>query len=97
MTPYARLCSIANSLKEAQPAAEGAAPHLVDYTKKLALGLREQLKKCLGGNLEKTLESLKWPTRQLNITDGLLAQWKQDVELLIDLQAPYASHPDLYP
>ncbi|KAJ5239740.1 hypothetical protein N7468_004359 [Penicillium chermesinum] len=88
LVPYSRLRNIALLLKEAQPAAEGAAPHLVDYTEKLAFALREELRKIFGGNLEQTLESLKWPTRQLNITDSLLAQWKQDVELLIELQIP---------
>lgn len=77
------------SLKEAQPRAEGAAPHLIDYTEQLASALRQQLKKFFGDQLQKTLEALKWPTRDLNITDSLLAQWRQDVELLIGLQAPY--------
>jgi hypothetical protein len=77
------------SLKEAQPAAEGAAPHLINYTEKLASALRQQLKKFFGDRLQKTLEALKWPTRELNITEKLLAQWRDGVELLIDLQMPY--------
>ncbi|KAJ5439786.1 uncharacterized protein N7458_010784 [Penicillium daleae] len=88
LKPYARLRSIVLSLKEAQPAAEGAAPHLIDYTEKLASALRQQLRKFFGDRLQKTLEGLKWPTRELNITEKLLAQWRQDVELLIDLQMP---------
>lgn len=89
LEPYARLRRIVISLKEAQPRAEGAAPHLMDYTEKLASALRQQLKKFFGDRLEKTLQALKWPTRELNITDSLMAQWRQDVELLIDLQTPY--------
>ncbi|KAJ5293919.1 hypothetical protein PENANT_c009G01294 [Penicillium antarcticum] len=88
LQPYSRLRTIVGLLKEAQPAAEGAAPHLVDYTEKLAFALRQQMKEYFGNNLKKTLEELKWPTRELNITDQLLARWRQDVELLIDLQAP---------
>lgn len=88
LKPYARLRNIVVALKEAQPAAEGAAPHLIDYTEKLASALRQQLKKFFGDRLQKTLGSLKWPTREMNITDKLLEQWKQDVELLIDLQTP---------
>lgn len=80
-------------LKEAQPAAEGAAPHLVDYTEKLASALREQLKTFFGDRLKKTLASLKWPTREMNITDTLLDQWRADVELLLDLQTPYGAFP----
>jgi hypothetical protein len=78
-----------SSLKEAQPAAEGAAPHLIDYTEKLASALRQQLKRFFGDRLQKSLETMKWPTRELNITDSLLDKWRQDVELLIDLQMPY--------
>ncbi|KAJ5235570.1 uncharacterized protein N7469_004738 [Penicillium citrinum] len=88
LKPYARLRSLVSSVKEAQPAAEGAAPHLVDYTEKLASALRQQLKKYFETQLQKTLESMKWPTRDLNITDALLDQWRQEAELLIDLQTP---------
>ncbi|KAJ9486797.1 hypothetical protein VN97_g6543 [Penicillium thymicola] len=88
LKPYARLRTIVGLLKDAQPAAEGAAPHLVDYTDKLASALRQQMKTYFSDRLQKTLEELKWPTRQLNVTDQLLARWRQDVELLIDLQLP---------
>jgi len=91
LKPYARLRSLVSSLKEAQPAAEGAAPHLIDYTEKLASALRQQLKKYFETQLQKTLESMKWPTRDLNITDALLDQWRQEAELLIDLQTPYVN------
>ncbi|KAJ5540071.1 hypothetical protein N7513_008403 [Penicillium frequentans] len=94
LQPYSQLRNIVVSLKEAQPAAEGAAPHLIDYTERLASALREQLKNFFGDQLQKTLTSLKWPTRELNITDKLLDQWRQDVELLIDLQTPELPHRD---
>lgn len=89
LKPYSRLRTIVGLLKDAQPAAEGAAPHLVDYTDRLASALEQQMKRYFGDRLQKTLEEMKWPTRQLNITDQLLARWRQDVELLIDLQLPY--------
>lgn len=76
------------SLKETQPAAEGAAPHLIDYTEKLASALREQLKEFFAHRLQESLDALKWPTRELKITEKVLAQWRQSVELLIDLQIP---------
>lgn len=87
--PYTRLRKIVGLLKDAQPAAEGAAPHLVDYTDKLASALRQQMKKFFGDRLQNTLQDLKWPTRELNLSDQLLARWRQDVELLLDLQTPY--------
>lgn len=93
LEPYSRLRNIVKLLKDAQPAAEGAAPHLVDYTDKLASALKQQMKKYFSDRLQKTLEELKWPTRQLNVTDQLLTSWRQDVELLIDLQLPYDQSP----
>lgn len=91
LKPYSRLRNIVSSLTDAQPAAEGAAPHLVNYTEKLAFALRQQMKSHFGSRLQKTLEQMKWPTRELNINDKLLAQWREDVGLLLDLQTPYAS------
>lgn len=88
LKPYTRLRGIVVSLRETQPAAEGAAPHLVDYTEKLASALREQLKKFCTNRLQESLDALKWPARELKITEKVLAQWRQNVELLIDLQIP---------
>lgn len=91
LKPYARLQNIVQSLRDAQPAAEGAAPHLVDYVEKLASALREQMKGDFTNRLQKRLEQMKWPSRDLHLPDDLMAQWRDDVELLLDLQTPYGS------
>ena len=79
------------SLKEAQPRAEGAAPHLVDYIEKLASALRQKMKRDFSDRLQKRLEQMKWPSRELYLADNLMAQWRDDVELLLDLQTPYVA------
>lgn len=89
LAPYARLKDIVRSLKDAQPAAEGAAPHLVDYVEKLASGLREHMKTEFTSRLHKTLEQMKWPSRELRLSEDVMAQWRSDVGLLLDLQMPY--------
>lgn len=89
LEPYARLKNIALSLKDAQPAAEGAAPHLIDYVEKLASGLREHIKRDFTSRLQKSLEQMKWPSKDLHLPEDLMAQWRSDVELLLDLQTPY--------
>ncbi|GAB1194642.1 hypothetical protein APSETT444_003888 [Aspergillus pseudonomiae] len=86
--PYTRLRTIVQSLKEAQPAAEGAAPHLVDYIGKLASALRDHMKTDFTKRLQGTLEEMKWPSKDLYFPDNLRAQWKEYVELLLDLQTP---------
>ncbi|PYI10176.1 RINT-1 family protein [Aspergillus sclerotiicarbonarius CBS 121057] len=85
---YTRLRKIARSLTEAQPAAEGAAPHLVDYVGKLASALREHMKTDFTRRLQETMEKMKWPPKDLHFPDDIQAQWKENVELLLDLQKP---------
>ncbi|KAE8335920.1 hypothetical protein BDV24DRAFT_155604 [Aspergillus arachidicola] len=86
--PYTRLRTIVQSLKETQPAAEGAAPHLVDYVGKLASALRDHMKTDFTKRLQGTLEEMKWPSKDLYLPDDLRAQWREYVELLLDLQTP---------
>ncbi|PWY84562.1 RINT-1 family protein [Aspergillus sclerotioniger CBS 115572] len=85
---YTRLRKIARSLTEAQPAAEGAAPHLVDYVGKLASALREHMKADFTRRLQGTMEQMKWPSKDLHFPDDLQNQWRENVELLLDLQKP---------
>ncbi|KAG2412218.1 hypothetical protein HFD88_009775 [Aspergillus terreus] len=86
--PYTRLRSIAESLKEAQPAAEGAAPHLVEHVRRLSSVLREHLKGNFTKRLQAILEQMKWPSKELHFPSDLQTQWAENVGLLLDLQIP---------
>ncbi|GAB1211733.1 hypothetical protein ATERTT37_000857 [Aspergillus terreus] len=86
--PYTRLRSIAESLKEAQPAAEGAAPHLVEHVGRLSSVLREHLKGNFTKRLQAILEQMKWPSKELHFPSDLQTQWAENVGLLLDLQIP---------
>lgn len=77
------------SLNKAQPAAEGASPHLVDYVGQMASRLREQMRMEFTNRLRSTLEQMKWPSKELNFPENLRNQWADNVELLLDLQIPY--------
>ncbi|KAL2860473.1 TIP-1 family-domain-containing protein [Aspergillus pseudodeflectus] len=88
ITSYSQLRNIVEQLKEAQPAAEGASPHLVDYVGQLASKLRMELKGEFTSQLQSTLEQIKWPSKDLDLSYGLRLQWKEHVELLLDLQIP---------
>lgn len=72
-----------------QPAAEGAAPHLVDYVEKLATGLGKHMKQDFTSRLQKNLEQMNWPSKDLQLSEDLLTQWRSNVELLLGLQMPY--------
>lgn len=85
---YARLRNLVESLNEAQPAAEGASPHLVDYVGRLASKVREHLKGDLSNQFRVTLEQMKWPSKELHFPESLRKQWIGNVELLLELQIP---------
>lgn len=77
-------------LNEAQPAAEGASPHLVDHVGQVASKLRDHLKAEFTDIFRDTLEQMKWPSKELNYPENLKQRWADNVELLLELQIPYA-------
>lgn len=95
LEPYSRLRNIVQSLKDAQPAAEGAAPHLVSHVEKLASGLRKHMKENFSKRLQKTLEEMGWPSKDFCLSEDLRTQWIENVELLLDLQTPELTGRDL--
>lgn len=38
--------------------------------------------------LQGVLEQMKWPSKELHFPDSLHVQWKENVELLLELQVP---------
>lgn len=86
--PYRRLRSLVTAVKAAQPAAEGAAPHLVDHIEQKAHTLFNLLKKAFEADLNETLDEMRWPSKELNLAGGLIAKWNDQVETLLDLQEP---------
>ncbi|KUL90627.1 hypothetical protein ZTR_00127 [Talaromyces verruculosus] len=86
--PYKALRTISTSLQAAQVAAEGAAPHLVDHAEQLANSVKQQLQDRLSGRLQKALDKLKWPSRELVLNDAFVQEWVTSVDLLLDLQEP---------
>ena len=88
LPPYMRLRNIVSALKETQPAAEGAASHLVNYVGKIACILRGELVKKFTDSFQRVLEKIKWPGRELNIAVDLTNEWTDGVELLLKVQEP---------
>ncbi|KAL8764668.1 MAG: hypothetical protein Q9194_006904, partial [Teloschistes cf. exilis] len=88
LQPYLGLQKLAIALKEAQPAAEDAAPHLVDHVEKTAQSLWKQMKDAFGGDFEKTLAKMKWPGRDIKLVGALEEEWIEGVKRLLELQEP---------
>lgn len=88
LQPYIRLQGIATAIKAAQPAAEGAAPHLVDHVEGVAKTLWKQMKDAFARDFEITLTKMKWPGKDITIAGNLGQAWSEGVEKLLDLQEP---------
>ena len=85
---YTRLHGLVAALKAAQPAAEGAAPHLIHHVESQADLLFKDLRNVFGEALEGTLEAMGWPGKDLNLNGKLISSWTDQVETLLDLQEP---------
>jgi hypothetical protein len=76
------------TLKRLQPAAEDAAPHLVDHVEKAADVLWREMKDTLGAEFEKTLKKMEWPRANATMEGTLRPEWESGVKKLLDLQQP---------
>lgn len=92
LEPYLKLQNLAKALEKAQPAAEDAAPHLIDHVNQAARSLWQQMRDDFASDLEKTLKKMSWPGDKLHIDDGLERVWQSGVEKLLDLQEPYVKN-----
>lgn len=89
LNPYLRLQNLVAALKEAQPAAEDAAPHLVDFVDLSAQTLWKQMKEAFSRDFQKTLTKMKWPGKDVTLSGRLETEWTEGVERLLELQEPY--------
>ncbi|KIW19273.1 hypothetical protein PV08_03567 [Exophiala spinifera] len=85
---YLEFRNILAKVQDAQIAAEGAAPQLVYELERQNQVLYEKLKQKLEDDLNKTLEQMKWPRKELNLLGNVRDQWHQQVRLLLALQDP---------
>lgn len=89
LNPYLRLQNLVAALKEAQPAAEDAAPHLVDFVDLSGQTLWKQMKEAFARDFQETLTKIKWPGKEVALSGRLEIEWTEGVEKLLELQEPY--------
>ncbi len=89
LTPYLQLQNLAAALREAQPAAEDAAPHLIDYVDLTARTLWKQMKDAFASEFQETLTKMKWPGKEIVLSGELEKEWTAGVVKLLDLQEPF--------
>lgn len=88
LKPYLRLQNLANALKQAQPAAEDAAPHLIDHVDRTARTLWQQMKNAFASDFETTLKKMQWPGKDVTLDGQLEQEWTDGVKKLLELQEP---------
>lgn len=88
LQPYLRLQYLVNALKEAQPAAEDAAPHLIDHVDETARTLWKQMKDAFASDFEATLKKMGWPRADISVDERLEREWNEGVRKLLELQEP---------
>ncbi|MCJ1285788.1 hypothetical protein MMC26_005129 [Xylographa opegraphella] len=88
LQPYLQLQVLAVALKRAQPAAEDAAPHLIDHVEKTMQLVWKQMKDTFALEFEETLAKIKWPSKDVPFDSESLEQWTLGVERLLELQEP---------
>ncbi|KAK4941068.1 hypothetical protein LTR10_018989 [Elasticomyces elasticus] len=85
---YVQLRALFKQIQAAQPAAEDAAPQLVYEIEQHCKQLYSEVKNALENDLRKTLEQMKWPSKELNLLGNIREKWDQQVRLLLKLQDP---------
>lgn len=88
LQPYLRLQNLVNALKDAQPAAEDAAPHLVDHVDRTVRTLWHQMKDAFASDFESTLKSMQWPGKDVTLNEQLEREWTDGAKKLLELQEP---------
>ena len=88
LQPYLRLQNLVNALKEAQPAAEDAAPHLMNHVDQTARTLWKQMKDTFASDFEATLKKMGWPRVDISLDESLEQEWNEGVRKLLELQEP---------
>ena len=85
---YYRLRHLFKALQEAQPAAEGAAPHLLDQVEQQQFKIYTHIRDAVNHELSETLAQMKWPSKELRLRNETMAKWSAQVDTLLLLQEP---------
>lgn len=86
LTPYKRLQHLVTSLQPLQEAAEGAAPHLLDFIVQQVQELRQTIQDSFCGDLEGTLKKMSWPRATETVPMAMQKEFATNVQRLLDLQ-----------
>ncbi|KAI1361540.1 RINT-1 family protein [Xylaria arbuscula] len=93
LEPYARLKQLCLRLRERQPAADGAATHLIEHVENTTDALWREMKDIMSQEMEAILKSRHWP-QEVDPNSEMDSEWLQCFEKLVDLQVPEVLYSD---
>lgn len=88
LEPYLAMQNVADKVRAAQPAAEDAAPHLIDFVDGKARTLWKHMKAAFAVDFENLLERIHWPAKDVTLPESLEQDWLRSIDKLIELQQP---------
>ncbi|KAI9656096.1 MAG: hypothetical protein M1829_000451 [Trizodia sp. TS-e1964] len=85
---HTRLQHLAQALEALQPAAEGAAPHIIDHIHGVAKWLWNHMKDSISSELEAVLVDMGWPNKHCALNGDIGRRWSDAVVKLLEFQEP---------
>jgi hypothetical protein len=86
LPPYVKMRSLLRLARAGNNDTEDAAPHLMNQVAKHTTALYRDIEKQFKEDLRKTLTRMDWPQKELRLSEGNLASFGEQVELLLELQ-----------
>ncbi|KAL9049976.1 MAG: hypothetical protein Q9162_006918 [Coniocarpon cinnabarinum] len=91
---HANLYSLFTELLVLQRAAEGAAPHLIDFVERSVTDLRSHMRETFAQQLEQVMDKILWPKKTVALPMSLLEGFNTAVGRLLALQKPVMEYQD---
>lgn len=86
LPPYVKMRSLLRLARAGNNDTEDAAPHLMNQVAKHTSALYKDIEKQFKEDLRKTLNQIDWPQKELGLSEGNMARFEEQVELLLELQ-----------
>jgi hypothetical protein len=86
LPPYVKMRSLLRLARAGNNDTEDAAPHLMNQVAKHTSALYKDIEKQFKEDLRSTLTQIDWPQQELRLSEGNIARFGEQVDLLLELQ-----------
>lgn len=88
LPPYLRMRSLLLAVRTAHNDSEDAAPHIMNQVARHTTALYHDIEQQFKDDLRMTVTKMEWPKKDLKLTAENLLRFREQVDLLLDLQKP---------